>query len=59
MKRGIIRDNRSNSQIKPRIMDYIRNDDGEELLEVKDGSVRKTILLSDLERQIEDMREKI
>ena len=40
-------------------MDYIRNDDGEELLEVKDGNVRKTILLSDLERQIEDMREKI
>ncbi len=59
MKRGIIRDNRSDRQIKPRIMDYIRNDDGEELLEVKDGSVRKTILLSDLERQIENMREKI
>ena len=59
MKRGIIRENRSDNQIKPRIMDYIRNDDGEELLEVKDGNVRKTILLSDLERQIEDMREKI
>ena len=59
MKSGIIRDYRSVNHIKPRIMDYIRYDDGEELLEVKDGNVRKTILLSDLERQIEDMREKI
>lgn len=58
MKRGIIRDNRSDNKVKPRIMDYIKNDDGEELLEVKDGNIRKTILLSDLEKQIEDMRQK-
>lgn len=57
MVRGNIRDNRSSREIKPRIMDYIKNDQGEELLEVKDGKLRRTILLTDLEQQIAKLRE--
>ena len=56
MIRSSIRDNRSRSKIKPRIMDYIKQDNGEELLEVKDGKVKKTIFLDDFERQITELR---
>ena len=56
MVRGLIRDNRSDRKVKPRVMDYIKTDQGEELLEVKDGNCKKTILLKDLEQQIAQLR---
>lgn len=56
MTRKLIRDNRSDRPVKPRVMDYIKREDGEEMLEVKDGNVRKTILLSDLMKQIIELR---
>lgn len=56
MTRSSIRDNRSDRKIKPRVMDYIKDDNGDELLEVKDGNVKKTILLQDFEKQIELLR---
>lgn len=59
MIRGIIRDNRSDRKVKPRVMDYIKNDQGEELLEVKNGSLKNTILLKDLEQQIAELRKEI
>lgn len=40
-------------------MDYIKQDNGEELLEVKDGKVKKTIFLDDFERQITELRTKV
>lgn len=58
MIRSSIRDNRSGNKIKPRIMDYIKRDNGDELLEVKDGKVKKTIFLEDFERQIIELRTK-
>ena len=59
MKRGTIRDNRSERRVKPRVMDYIRDDNGQEILEVKDGNVKKTILLSDLQKQIDELRQNV
>lgn len=56
MKRSSIRDNRSDRKIKPRVMDYIKDDNGDEMLEVKDGNVKKTILLQDFEEQIKLLR---
>lgn len=57
MKRSSIRDSRSEKKIKPRVMDYIKCDNGEEILEVKDGNVKKTILLQDFEKQIAELRQ--
>ena len=54
MKRVYIRDNRSMK--KPRILDYIRTEDGTELIETKDDKVLKTILLDDFLSQIEEAR---
>lgn len=57
MKRVYIRDNRSRK--KPRILDYIRTEDGTELIETKDDKddkVLKTILLDDFLSQIEEAR---
>lgn len=56
MVRSSIRDSRSDKSIKPRVMDYIKNDNGEELLEVKDGNTKKTILLKDFETQLNYLR---
>lgn len=54
MKRVYIRDNRSRK--KPRILDYIKTEDGTELIETKDDKVLKTILLDDFLSQIEEAR---
>ena len=58
MTKTAIRDSRSAERIKPRVMDYIRNADGEEIIEVKDGKTKKTILLADFEKQINEIRQK-
>lgn len=57
MIKEAIRDNHSDQKVKPRVMDYIRSDSGEEILEVKDGRTKRTIRLSDLTRQIENIRD--
>ena len=54
MKRISIRDNRSRK--KPRIFNYIKTEDGTELIEVKDNKVIKSIYLDDLLRQIKEAR---
>ena len=54
MKRVYIRDNRSRK--RPRIFDYIKTEDGTELIETKDDNVLKTILLEDFLSQIEEAR---
>lgn len=54
MKRVSIRDNRSRR--KPRIFDYIKTEDGTELIEVKDNKGIKSICLDDLLRQITEAR---
>lgn len=54
MKRVYIRDNRSRK--KTRVLDYIRKDDGTELIETKDDKTLKTILLDDFLEQIEEAR---
>ena len=54
MKRVYIRDNRSRK--KPRILDYIKTEDGTELIETKDDNVLKTILLDDFLNQIKEAR---
>ena len=54
MKRVFIRDNRSRK--KPRILDYIKTEDGTELIETKDDKMLKTILLDDFLNQIEEAR---
>lgn len=56
MTRGSIRDNHSDKKVKPRVMDYVKKDDGKEYLEVKDGNVLKTIEMDDFERQIKELR---
>ncbi len=56
MKKIPIRDNRCRKTIKPRVLDYIREDDGTELIETKDNKTKKTILLNDLLDQIEEAR---
>ena len=59
MKRIPIRDNRSKEKIKPRVLDYIKNDDGTELIETKDSGNKKTMLLNDFLEQIEEARKAI
>lgn len=54
MKRVYIRDNRSRKMT--RVLDYIRKDDGTELIETKDDKILKTILLDDFLEQIEEAR---
>ena len=54
--RHSIRDRRSSKDVKPRVMDYVCEEDGVELLEMKDGKVLKTILLEDFEAQIAEAR---
>ena len=54
MKRVYIRDNRSRK--RPRIFDYIKTEDGTELIETKDDNVLKTILLDDFLNQIREAR---
>ncbi len=54
--RKSIRDRSSDQQVKPRIMDYIRQDDGDEILEFKDGHRLRTIHLQDFMEQIEELR---
>ncbi len=54
MKRVYIRDNRSRK--RPRIFDYIKTEDGTELIETKDDNVLKTILLDDFLNQIKEAR---
>ena len=56
MTRSSIRDSRSDKKIKPRVMDYIKTDNGQELLEVKDGNTKRTILLEDFVNQIAELR---
>ena len=54
--RKSIRDRSSDQQVKPRIMDYIRQDDGDEILEFKDGHRFKTIHVQDFMEQLEEVR---
>ncbi len=54
--RQSIRDRRSEKDIQPRVMDYVCEENGTELLELKDGKVLKTILLEDFEEQIAEAR---
>lgn len=56
MKRVFIRDNRSRNRVKPRILDYVRTEDGTELIETKDDRTTKTILLDDFLNQLEEAR---
>ena len=58
MTRKAIRDSHSAEDIKPRIMDYVRDDNGREFLEVKDGKVKKTILLDDFKNQLNEYRKR-
>ncbi len=50
MYRKYIRDHRTDQA--PRVFDYVREDDGTEMIEIKIGSIKKTILLPDMEEQI-------
>lgn len=43
----------------PRIMDYIVNDDGIELLEYKVKNVRKSILVNEVKKQIKKEKERL
>ena len=54
MYRKIIRDYRTKQE--PRLFDYVRKDDGTEIIEIKIGNVYRTILLSDLEEQIREAK---
>ncbi len=54
-----IRDRNSNQRVKPRIMDYICDEDGKEILEIKEGHVFKRIVLQDFLDQITECRKKI
>lgn len=58
MNRIPIRDNRARTDIKPRILDFVINDDGTQELEVKDGRIKRKILLSDLQAQIREAQSK-
>lgn len=53
-----IRDRSSNQKIKPRIMDYVRDESGKEILELKEGRVYKTIILQDFMDQLNEYRKK-
>lgn len=54
MKRISIRDRRSPNDVKPRLFDFLINDDGTQEIEVKNGKSKNKILLSDLEDQIKE-----
>ena len=56
VRRIPIRDSRSKEPVKPRILDYVRTDDGTEMIETKDKNTKKTILLDDFLGQIEKAR---
>ena len=49
-----IRDRRSDHNT--RVFDYVREDDGTERIEVKSGNCRRSILLSDMEEQINEAK---
>ena len=51
-----IRDRSSKQKIKPRIMDYVRDESGKEILEFKEGRVYKTIILQDFMDQLNEYR---
>ncbi len=53
-----IRDRNSSKSIKPRIMDYVRDENGKEILEFKEGRIFKTIVLQDFLEQITECRKK-
>lgn len=54
MKRFAIRDNTCPKPIKPRVFDFVITDEGEKKIEVKDGKVIKSILLEDVQKQIDE-----
>lgn len=56
MRRVPIRDTSASAAIKPRVFDYIRDDDGQEKLEIKFKGAKRTILLSDVISQIQAAR---
>lgn len=60
MRRVPIRDSRSEQEVKPRVLDYVWNDDGTEFIEIKDRHTKatRTILLSDFIKQVRDARMK-
>ena len=58
MNRTPIRDNRACTDVKPRVLDFVINDDGTQELEVKDGRTKRKILLSDLQAQIKEAQSK-
>lgn len=53
-----IRDRSSKQKVKPRIMDYVRDERGKEILEFKEGRVYKTIILQDFMDQLNECRKK-
>ncbi len=53
-----IRDRSSKQKVKPRIMDYVRDESGKEILEFKEGRVYKTIILQDFMDQLNECRKK-
>lgn len=55
MKRVPIRDHKSLKKVKPRVCDYILNNDGTEYIETKGNDIRR-ILVDDLLRQIKEAR---
>lgn len=59
MKRFAIRDNTCTKPVKPRIFDLIITDEGERKLEVKDGKVTKSILLDDVQKQIDEFSKQV
>ena len=56
--RQSIRDRRSNQNVQPRVMDYVRGDDGVELLETKSGNITRSILFEDFVEQVREARHK-
>ena len=56
MYRKEIRDRRPDHNT--RVFDYVREDDGTERIEVKSGNCRRSILLSDMEEQINEAKTK-
>ena len=51
MYRKIIKDHRKKRA--PRVCDYVREEDGTEIIEIKFGKIIRTILVQDLEEQIQ------
>jgi hypothetical protein len=46
----------SEEKTKPRIFDYVQDNDGKEFLEIKQGKLKQMVLLSDVEEQIQKAR---